>query len=166
MKLDQVNSANLLFELWSFFSVLVCYRKCRERQCCTGWYLVILGHYNLVLCGIKWYWVNKGLLCLYILKKNNGDVNRPTNQPTDQQGEYRAICLFRKLENRKKAEICNYRQLLSASFVPSIIGVRLQKSCLHLKVSKLLLLVLTYDDHFLCIHLSYHWSLFAVSSWN
>ena len=29
-----------------------------------------------------------------------------TNQPTDQQGEYRAICLFRKLENRKKAEIC------------------------------------------------------------
>ena len=73
----------------------------------TGWYLVILGHYNLVLCGIKWYWVNKGLLCLYILKKINGDVNRPTNQPTDQQGEYRAICLFRKLENRKKAEICN-----------------------------------------------------------
>ena len=29
-----------------------------------------------------------------------------TNQPTDQPGEYRAICLFRKLENRKKAEIC------------------------------------------------------------
>ena len=73
----------------------------------TGWYLVILGHYNLVLCGIKWYWVNKGLLCLYILKKINGDVDRPTDQPTDQQGEYRAICLFRKLENRKKAEICN-----------------------------------------------------------
>ena len=40
---------------------------------------------------------------LYIEKKINGDVN----QPTDQQGEYRAICLFRKLENRKKAEICN-----------------------------------------------------------
>ena len=77
----------------------------------TGWYLVILGQYNLVLFGIKWYWVNKGLLCLYILKKINGDVNRPTDQPTDrptdQQGEYRAICLFRKLENRKKAEICN-----------------------------------------------------------
>ena len=30
-----------------------------------------------------------------------------TDQPTDRQGEYRAICLFRKLENRKKAEICN-----------------------------------------------------------
>ena len=43
---------------------------------------------------------------LYI-EKINGDVNRPTNQPTDQQGEYRAICLFPKLENRKKAEICN-----------------------------------------------------------
>ena len=39
---------------------------------------------------------------LYI-EKINGDANRPT----DQQGEYRAICLFRKLENRKKAEICN-----------------------------------------------------------
>ena len=35
----------------------------------TGWYLVMLGQYNLVLFGIKWYWVNKGLLCLYILKK-------------------------------------------------------------------------------------------------
>ena len=49
----------------------------------TGWYLVILGQYNLELFGFKWYWVNKGLLCLYILKKNNGDVNRPTNQPTN-----------------------------------------------------------------------------------
>ena len=39
---------------------------------------------------------------LYI-EKINGDVNRPT----DRQGEYRAICLFRKLKNRKKAEICN-----------------------------------------------------------
>ena len=49
----------------------------------TGWYLVILGQYNLVLFGIKWYWVNKGLLCLYILKKINGDVDRPTDQPTN-----------------------------------------------------------------------------------
>ena len=38
------------------------------------------------------------------IEKINGDVD----QPTDQQGEYRAICLFRKLENRKKAEICKY----------------------------------------------------------
>ena len=34
-------------------------------------------------------------------------TNQPTDQPTDQPGEYRAICLFQKLENRKKAEICN-----------------------------------------------------------
>ena len=73
----------------------------------TGWYLVILGQYNLVLFGIKWYWANKGLLCLYIWEKINGDVDQPTNRQTDRQGEYRAVCLFRKLENRKKAEICN-----------------------------------------------------------
>ena len=30
-----------------------------------------------------------------------------TNRPTNRQGEYRAICLFWKLKNRKKAEICN-----------------------------------------------------------
>ena len=34
----------------------------------TGWYLVVLGQYNLVLLGIKWYWVSIVLLCLYILK--------------------------------------------------------------------------------------------------
>ena len=42
--------------------------------------LVILGHYNLVLSGIEWYWVNKGLLCLYILKKIMvTSTDRPTN---------------------------------------------------------------------------------------
>ena len=30
--------------------------------------MVVLGQYNLVLLGIKWYWVSVGLLCLYILK--------------------------------------------------------------------------------------------------
>ena len=30
--------------------------------------LVVLGQYNLVLLGIKWYWVSIGLLCLHILK--------------------------------------------------------------------------------------------------
>ena len=35
----------------------------------SGWYLVVLGQYNLVLLGIKWCWVGKGLLCLYVLKK-------------------------------------------------------------------------------------------------
>ena len=36
----------------------------------TGWYLVILGQYNLILLGIKWNWVTTRLLCLYILKKS------------------------------------------------------------------------------------------------
>ena len=42
----------------------------------TGWFLVVLGKSNLVLCqtnlvliGIKWNWVSTRLLCLYILKK-------------------------------------------------------------------------------------------------
>ena len=35
----------------------------------TDWYLVVLGQYNLVLLGIKWYWISIGFLCLYILKK-------------------------------------------------------------------------------------------------
>ena len=47
--------------------------------------LVVMGHYNLVLIGIEWYWVDKGLLCLYILKKINGDVNRPTNRVNIEQ---------------------------------------------------------------------------------
>ena len=72
----------------------------------TGWYLVILGQYNLVLFGIKWYWVNKGLLCLYILKKL---MVTSTDQPTDRQGECRAICLFRKLENKKKGRDLQFR---------------------------------------------------------
>ena len=37
-----------------------------------------------------------------------------TDQPTNQQGEYRAICLFRKLENRKKAEICNFGNVFAS----------------------------------------------------
>ena len=55
---------------------------------------------------------------LYI-EKINGDVNRPTDRPTNRQGEYRAICLFRKLENRKKAEICNnpYDTLLALTTI-------------------------------------------------
>ena len=113
------------------FSVLICYRICREEQLSrgtllrgrllrrtllwgilrdidiwwywvnigrywlvfggtgsvwgsTGWYLVILGQFNLVLFGIKWYWVIKGLLCLYILKKLMvTSTDQPTNQPTD-----------------------------------------------------------------------------------
>ena len=40
----------------------------------SGWYLVVLGQYNLVLLGIKWCWVFIGLLCLYILRKKSGDL--------------------------------------------------------------------------------------------
>ena len=65
---------------------------------------------------------------LYI-EKINGDVDRSTNQLTDQPGEYRAICLFRKLENRKKAEICNL-EMMRHSFrkqqtYKAFLGVRL-----------------------------------------
>ena len=35
----------------------------------TGWYLVVLGQYELVVLGIRWYWVSIGLLCLYKLEK-------------------------------------------------------------------------------------------------
>ena len=35
----------------------------------TGWYLVELGQYNLVLLSIMLYWVSKVLVCLYILEK-------------------------------------------------------------------------------------------------
>ena len=46
----------------------------------TGCNLLVLGQYNLVLIGIELYWVNKGLLCLYILKKI---MVTSTDQPTD-----------------------------------------------------------------------------------
>ena len=62
----------------------------------TGWYLVVLGQYNLVLLGIKWYWVGIGLLCLYVLKKveiwldviiagqrTNDRTRKDTTQPMD-----------------------------------------------------------------------------------
>ena len=60
---------------------------------------------------------------LYI-EKINGDVNRPTNR----QGEYRAICLFRKLDNRKKAEICNLHHTQNVTVAPCthIMHARLQ----------------------------------------
>ena len=58
--------------------------------------LWVLGQYNLVLLGIKWYWVSIGLLCLYILKKNgdlvgcyhSGITNERTN---NEQGKIRLL---------------------------------------------------------------------------
>ena len=84
---------------------------------------MVLGQYGAVLVGTWWYWVSITWYCLvlsgtglikgfyasiYWKKLMVTSTDRPTNRPTDQQGEYRAICLFRKLENRKKAEICNF----------------------------------------------------------
>ena len=61
----------------------------------TGWYMVVLGQYNLVLIGIKWYWARKVLLCLYILKKRIfGWVLQVPDRHTDTQTtENRAIQL-------------------------------------------------------------------------
>ena len=72
---------------------------------------------------------------LYI-EKINGDANRPT----DQQGEYRAICLFRKLENRKKAEICKYERrkqpfptfFASPPFFSRVTCIYISEYCLNL----------------------------------
>ena len=36
----------------------------RSVQGNIGWYLVVLGHYKLVLLGFSWYIVSIGLLCL------------------------------------------------------------------------------------------------------
>ena len=46
----------------------------------TGWYYVVVGQYKLVLLGIKWYWISKGLICQYILKKI---MVTPTDRPTE-----------------------------------------------------------------------------------
>ena len=38
----------------------------------TSWYLVVLGQYNLELLGFTWNWVSTRLVCLYILKIDQG----------------------------------------------------------------------------------------------
>ena len=56
--------------------------------------LVVLGQYNLVLIGIEWYWVNKGLLCLYILKKLMvTSTDRPTNRVNIEHTSYLSFFL-------------------------------------------------------------------------
>ena len=49
---------------------------------------MVLDQKRAVLGGIWWYWVNKGLLCLYILKKimvtsTDQPIDQPTDQPTN-----------------------------------------------------------------------------------
>ena len=53
----------------------------------TGWYLVVLGQYKLVLFGIKWNWVNIGILCLYIFKNMEiwSDVTIAGQQTTNKE---------------------------------------------------------------------------------
>ena len=64
----------------------------------TGCNLLVLGQYNLVLIGIELYWVNKGLLCLYIyciycvyiLKKKLmvTSTDQPTNRANIEQSAF------------------------------------------------------------------------------
>ena len=65
----------------------------------TGCNLVLLGHYNLVLIGFEWYWVNKGLLCLYTLKKL---MVTSTNRPTDRAN------IEQSASGSWKGDICRY----------------------------------------------------------
>ena len=57
----------------------------------TGWYLVVLGQYNLVLFGFKWNWVSTRLVCLYVLKKveiwSDVTIAGQTNEQTTEQGK-------------------------------------------------------------------------------
>ena len=63
--------------------------------------MIVLGQYNLVLIGIELYWVNKGLLCLYILKKLMvTSTDRPTDQPTDRANIEQSA--FSKVRKYKK----------------------------------------------------------------
>ena len=64
----------------------------------TGWYLVVLCQYGVALVGtlwylvsIKWYWVSKELLCLYISKKRDlvGCHHSGTDERTNKQGKMR-----------------------------------------------------------------------------
>ena len=63
--------------------------------------MVVLGQYNLVLLGIKWYWVSKVLLCQYILKtaKIWSGVTDPDTL-THSLTEYRATQFRKGLEFR------------------------------------------------------------------
>ena len=55
----------------------------------TGWYLVVLGQYELVLLGIRWYWVSIGLLSLYILNNMEiwSDVTKTGRLTMNEQGK-------------------------------------------------------------------------------
>ena len=72
---------------------------------------MILGQYNLVLFGIKWYLIYKRLLCLYKLKKINGDVDRPTDRPTNRVNiEQSAFFESWKIEKKQRFAIQNQNE--------------------------------------------------------
>ena len=113
---------------------IMIYDSTGSLQGSTGWYLMLLGQYGAILVVTCWYWVSitwywlvlscTGLIkgfyaCIYWKKLMVTSTDQPTNRPTNRQGEYRAICLFRKLDNRKKAEICN-RELLFWDFTKGV----------------------------------------------
>ena len=54
--------------------------------------VIILGQYKLVLFGIRWYRVFKGLVCLYVLEKK-WRFGRVTLMPHSQTTEYNATQL-------------------------------------------------------------------------
>ena len=54
----------------------------------TGWYLVVLGHYTLVLVGTWWYRVSVGLFMpIYIEEKNWPGVTNPSQTHRQQNIE-------------------------------------------------------------------------------
>ena len=55
-ELDQVNSANLLFDLRSMDIMI--YDSTGSLQGITGWYLMVLGQYGAILVVTWWYFVS------------------------------------------------------------------------------------------------------------
>ena len=77
-KLDQVYCAWLIKWIIKREIIQLCLRWWIKSD--TSRYLVVLGQYKLVLLGFMWYRVNRGLICLYILKKKWG-VGRVSPMP-------------------------------------------------------------------------------------
>ena len=83
----------------------------------TGWYLVLLGQYNLVLLGIKWNQVVTWLLCLYILKKVEiwsdvtiaGRTDKQTNKRPNKERQSYSANGPRTAEMSKKTFIKNHK---------------------------------------------------------
>merc|ERR1711994_998648 len=65
------------------------------------WYLMVFGQFKLVLLGIRWYMVSKGLVCLYILEKVeiwSGDTD--ASQTDRQTTEYSATQLVSSIKHK------------------------------------------------------------------